>query len=103
MECEGSTRATLCEAVAEKDPFITKTLARSILDAMLEEIAAALVNSETVKLRNFGTFTVRDKRERLGRNPRTMEPAKITARRSLRFKASPAVVKKINATRGSGD
>jgi integration host factor subunit alpha len=103
MECEGSTRATLCEAVAEKDPFITKTLARSILDAMLEEIAAALVNGETVKLRNFGTFTVRDKKERLGRNPRTMEPAKITARRSLTFKASPAVVKKINATQGSED
>ncbi len=62
----------------------------------LEEIVASLLREEAVKLRAFGAFSVRSKRERVGRNPRTGVEAKITARRVLTFKASPTLVSRVN-------
>ena len=61
-----------------------------------EEISEALLRGESVKLRSFGTFNVRSKRERIGRNPKTGVEAKITPRRVLTFKASPVLVAHVN-------
>ena len=54
-----------------------------------------LINGETVKIRNFGNFVVREKKERSGRNPRTLAAAAISARRALTFKAAPALKDRI--------
>ncbi len=62
----------------------------------LEEISEALVRGESVKLRSFGLFSVRAKRERIGRNPRTGVEAPISSRRVLTFKPSPVLSAAIN-------
>jgi integration host factor subunit alpha len=62
----------------------------------LEEISAALVRGETVKLRSFGLFAVRSKRERIGRNPRTGVEVPIKPRRVLTFKPSPVLLAALN-------
>ncbi len=62
----------------------------------LEEISNTLVRGESVKLRSFGLFCVRDKRERVGRNPRTGVEAPIKPRRVLTFKPSPVLCAAIN-------
>ncbi len=62
----------------------------------LEEIAETLVRGECVKLRSFGLFSVRSKRERIGRNPRTGVEAPIKSRRVLTFKPSPVLCACVN-------
>jgi len=61
---------------------------REIVEATIEEICRALETGEMVKLRGFGTFTVRSKRPRVGRNPKTGEEIPISARRVVTFHAS---------------
>lgn len=67
-----------------------------MFELVLEQIAAALENGETVNLRAFGRFTTRKKRERVGRNPRTGEAAAITPRRVMTFKPSPRLIRQVN-------
>jgi integration host factor subunit alpha len=81
------TRADIAEAIT-KEFRVTKFNASEIVEDVLDEIAAALANGENVKIAGFGTFLVRDKKERIGCNPRTLEKAIITARKSLSFRAS---------------
>ncbi|OGV25783.1 MAG: integration host factor subunit alpha [Legionellales bacterium RIFCSPHIGHO2_12_FULL_37_14] len=59
-----------------------------LVDAFFATIIAAFVNNEAVKLSGFGNFTVRNKKERPGRNPKTGEFSLVSARRSVSFKAS---------------
>lgn len=77
-------------------PGLTHNEARSIVEATLDAVSAALVNGESVKLRGFGTFNVRHKTPRIGRNPKTGEEYPISARRVLTFKPSPRLVAAIN-------
>ncbi len=90
------TRAALREAVYSSCPNLSRAEARKLLDATFEEISEALVRGERVKLRSFGSFKVRAKRERIGRNPKTGVEAPITPRRVLTFKASPVLVAVVN-------
>ncbi|MBM3562509.1 MAG: integration host factor subunit alpha [Alphaproteobacteria bacterium] len=90
------TRAALREAVYSCCPSLSRAEARKMLDATFDEISEALLRGESVKLRSFGTFNVRDKRERVGRNPKTGVEATITPRRVLTFKASPVLVAHVN-------
>lgn len=62
----------------------------------LEEISEALVRGEPVQLRSFGRFVVREKRGRLGRNPKTMAAAAISPRRVISFRPSPMLIARIN-------
>jgi len=90
------TRAALREAVYACCPGLSRAEARKILDAAFEEISQALIRGEQVKLRSFGTFNVRAKRGRVGRNPKTGVEAPISARKVLTFKASPVLVAHLN-------
>ena len=63
----------------------------------------ALVRGETVKLRAFGAFSVRSKRPRVGRNPKTGEEYPITARRVLTFRPSPRLIAAVNGETGEED
>lgn len=90
------TRAGLREAVYSCCPTLSRAEARQILDATFEEISDALIRGESVKLRSFGSFNVRSKRERIGRNPKTGEEAPICSRKVLTFKASPVLIATVN-------
>lgn len=81
------TRAHLCEAVHET-VGLTRQDSSEMVERTLDLIAEALEAGETVKLSGFGVFQVRDKRARMGRNPRTGEPAAIDPRRVISFRAS---------------
>ena len=90
------TRAALREAVYGCCPTLSRAEARRILDATFEEICGALLRGEQVKLRSFGTFTVRAKRARVGRNPKTGVEVPILPRRVMVFKPSNVLKAKIN-------
>ncbi|MDR1362149.1 MAG: integration host factor subunit alpha [Holosporaceae bacterium] len=89
------TRAGIANAIVEEFE-ITKLQASDIVEDILEEIALALVAGESVKISGFGHFFVREKKERIGRNPKTMQEAVIEFRKTLIFKASPVLKKIVN-------
>ena len=92
------TRADLLQAVYASCPSLSRSEAKDIVELAIEELRQALERGESVKLRGFGSFTVRNKRPRVGRNPKTGDEFPITARRVLSFKASPQLVGAINET-----
>ncbi|HET6379362.1 MAG TPA: integration host factor subunit alpha [Methylocella sp.] len=97
------TRADLLNAVYASCPSLSRAQAKQIFEMALEEITGALVRGEPVKLRSFGLFTVRAKRERIGRNPRTGIEVPITPRRVLTFKASPVLCAAVNGQAEAGE
>ena len=97
-----ATRADLLEAVASTCPNLGRGEARDIFETMLREVADALARGESVKLRSFGLFSVREKRERIGRNPRTGVEVPIRSRRVLTFKPSPVLLQKVNEAEADG-
>jgi len=98
-----ATRAHLLEAVYSSCPVLSRAQARDIFEMALEEICDALVRGETVKLRSFGLFSVRSKRERIGRNPRTGVEVPIKPRRVLTFKPSPVLIASVNGLSAPGE
>ena len=90
-----ATRADLLDAVAGKCPSLSRGEARAVFEMALEEMAASLTRGEPVKLRSFGLFSVRAKRERVGRNPKTGVEVPIAPRRVLTFRASQLMRDKI--------
>src|SRR6266446_2043541 len=90
------TRADLCEAVYQK-VGLSRTESATLVELVLQQITDCLERGETVKLSSFGSFTVRKKRQRTGRNPKTGEAVLISARRVLLFKASEILKQRINA------
>jgi DNA-binding protein HU-beta len=75
---------------------LTKVQAEKIVNAILQEIKDGLQRSEPVILRRFGSFQVRAKRARMGRNPKTGEEAGIPARRIVRFKSGEHFRESVN-------
>ena len=82
------TKAELADMLFEK-VGLNKREAKDMVEAFFEEIRVALENGESVKLSGFGSFELRDKPQRPGRNPKTGEEIPITARRVVTFHASP--------------
>lgn len=74
--------------------------AHQFVEQFFEEISACLERGEQVKLSGFGTFSLRDKVARPGRNPRTGEPAEVSARRVVTFKASKSINKQLRGNVG---
>lgn len=89
------TRADLTESVYHEIGLSRKSSAQ-LVEQVLEEIIGTLEDGETVKLSSFGNFTVRSKRERIGRNPKTGEEVPITPRKVMVFKASHVLKDRIN-------
>ncbi|WP_255406021.1 integration host factor subunit alpha [Novosphingobium sp. CF614] len=67
---------------------MSRTESLAMVEAILQHMCAALANGENVKISGFGTFLLRDKGERIGRNPKTGVEVPITPRRVLTFRAS---------------
>ena len=90
------TRADLAAAVRE-EAGIRRRDAACLVDTLVEAICERLAAGEPVGISGFGTFDVRDKSERTGRNPRTGEEAPILARRVVSFRASAKLRKRVAA------
>ena len=89
------TRADLSEAVYQ-EVGLSRNESAELVESVLNEISDALVRGEMVKLSSFGSFSVREKGERIGRNPKTGEEVPILPRRVLVFRASHVLKNKIN-------
>ena len=98
MGTQTLTRADLAKAVYEQLGLSRNESSDLVLSFFLE-IANALVREEEVKLSSFGTFSVRQKRERIGRNPKTGVEVPITPRKVLTFHASHVLKDRMNGKR----
>ena len=95
------TRADLSEAVYQ-EVGLSRSESSQLVESVLNEIADTLVKGETVKLSSFGSFQVREKGGRVGRNPKTGEEVPIAPRRVLVFRASHVLKDRINNTQSAG-
>jgi integration host factor subunit alpha len=97
------TRADLCEAVYQK-VGLSRTESATLVELVLKEITDCLERGETVKLSSFGSFVVRKKGQRVGRNPKTGKEVPISPRRVMVFKPSAILKQRINVgPNGGGD
>ena len=81
------TRADLAETINRKLGF-SRAESLELVEAILDKMCTALDEGENVKISGFGSFVLRDKKERVGRNPKTGVEVPITPRRVLTFRAS---------------
>jgi integration host factor subunit alpha len=89
------TRMDLAEAVYT-EVGLTRKAAQTLVDEVFEELSKTLEKGETVKLSTFGNFSVRAKRQRMGRNPKTGVEVPITPRKVLTFRASHILKDRVN-------
>lgn len=90
------TRAQLSEAVYQ-EVGLSRNESAELVETVLKEIADTLTRGDSVKISSFGTFSVRQKGERVGRNPKTGQEVPILPRRVLVFRASNVLKSRINA------
>ena len=90
------TRADLAEAVYEQ-VGLSRNESSDLVEAVLDEISDALIKGDTVKISSFGSFSVREKGERVGRNPKTGIEVPILPRKVLVFRASHVLKDRINS------
>lgn len=88
-------KSELIDSVAE-GAELTKTQAGKALDAVIESITNSLKDGDSVSLVGFGTFTVKDRAARTGRNPQTGEPIQISASKVPSFKAGKLLKDSVN-------
>ncbi|HBR68404.1 MAG TPA: integration host factor subunit alpha [Rhodospirillaceae bacterium] len=95
------TRADLAEAVYEQ-VGLSRNESADLVEAVLNDISEALVQGHNVKISSFGSFSIREKGERIGRNPKTGVEVPISPRRVLVFRASHVLKDRINGGDGKG-
>ena len=95
------TRAQLGEAVYQ-EVGLSRNESAELLEAVLSQISDALARGETVKISSFGTFSVRQKGQRIGRNPKTGEEVPILPRKVLVFRPSQVLKNRVNDQRRPG-
>ncbi|MHA1548715.1 MAG: integration host factor subunit alpha [Alphaproteobacteria bacterium] len=89
------TRADLSEAVY-RSVGLSRTESADLVKLVIDEISDSIVRGEQVKLSSFGSFLVRSKGERIGRNPKTGEEVPISPRRVMVFRPSNVLKQRIN-------
>ncbi len=90
------TRMDLSEAVF-REVGLSRNESAQLVESVLQHMSDALSGGETVKISSFGTFSVRQKSQRTGRNPKTGEEVPISPRRVMVFKPSNVLKQRINA------
>jgi integration host factor subunit alpha len=88
------TRADLSDAINRK-VGLSRSESLAMVESILDHMSNALAEGENVKISGFGTFLLRDKSERIGRNPKTGVEVPITSRRVLTFRASQMLKERI--------
>tara|TARA_B100001778_G_C18017863_1_gene375288 strand:- start:122 stop:415 length:294 start_codon:yes stop_codon:yes gene_type:complete len=89
------TRADLAEAVY-REVGLSRNESSSLVETLLDEMSEALIKGDNVKISSFGSFTIREKGERVGRNPKTGIEVPILPRKVLVFRASHVLKDRIN-------
>lgn len=93
------TRAQLAEAVYQ-EVGLSRSESAALVDEILSQVAESLMREGAVKISSFGTFSVRQKGHRVGRNPKTGDEVPILPRRVLVFRASQVLKDRINQAKG---
>ncbi len=89
------TRMHLSEAVFS-EVGLSRYESSQLVESVLDKISDALIRNEIVKISSFGTFSIRKKSPRVGRNPKTGAEAEITGRRVITFKPSQLMKDRVN-------
>ncbi len=89
------TRLDLSESLI-REIGLPRTETMDLVEMVIDEISQAAIRGEDIKISLFGTFTLLDKKERIGRNPKTGEEKKISARRVMSFKPSANLRSRVN-------
>ena len=89
------TRKNLSNKIYKEVGF-SKNLSLKIIDDFFESIISEIIRSNKIKISSFGTFSTLNKKERIGRNPKTGVEKKIYSRKVVKFKPSLSLKKKIN-------
>ena len=89
------TRKDLSNNVHQNLGF-SKNISSLIIDDFFESLVSELIKFNKIKISSFGTFKVANKKERIGRNPKTKVEAKIVARKVVKFKPSNTIKEKLN-------
>jgi integration host factor subunit beta len=90
------TKSELITHVAERLPYLTHRDARIIVDTIFDSMVDALAQGEGIEIRGFGSFKVKDRRAREGRNPKTRESVHIPATKWPHFKIGKELYERIN-------
>jgi integration host factor subunit beta len=99
------TKSQLVECIVQAHPGLYSRDAETAVDAVLEVIAEALANRDRVEIRGFGAFSAKERRSRVGRNPRTGQRVPVAAKHVPVFRASkeirqalnPLILRKVNS------
>ncbi|MEX0970643.1 MAG: integration host factor subunit alpha [Paracoccaceae bacterium] len=100
MSSSTLTRMDLCEAVF-REVGLSRNDSASLVESVLDHMSDALASGETVKISSFGTFSVRSKNARVGRNPKTGEEVPIAPRRVLTFRPSHLMKERVDSGKKS--
>tara|TARA_B110001454_G_C12407005_1_gene303440 strand:+ start:145 stop:438 length:294 start_codon:yes stop_codon:yes gene_type:complete len=95
MNKKNFTRKHLSYKIYQNSGF-SKNLSSDLVEDFFEIIVSELIKSKKVKISSFGTFSIANKKERIGRNPKTKVEAKISSRMIVKFKPSFVIKRKIN-------
>jgi integration host factor subunit alpha len=96
------TRADMVEGLFN-EMGLDKKEGRELVNLFFQELEASLAAGEQVKLSGFGSFDLRDKKERPGKNPKTGENVPVPARRVVAFRAGPKLKARVEAYAGTGE
>ena len=95
MQKKNFTRKNISKKIYQNLGF-SKNLSSEMVDNFFESLISELTKQNKVKISSFGTFEILDKKERIGRNPKTRVEAKISARKVVKFTPSILMKEKIN-------
>lgn len=90
------TRSELVKKISEKCPDFTRRQVEIMFDTVIETIKDALKRGERVDIRDFGNFTVKTRKPRIRRNPRTGEPLQVPMKRRVHFKVGKELLEMMN-------
>ena len=90
-------KSELVSRLAERNPHLYQRDVEHIVNAVLDEITAALTRGDRVELRGFGAFSVKSRGARMGRNPRTGSAVEVIAKRVPFFKTGKELRERLNA------
>ncbi len=92
------TKSQLILRLAEQNPHLVHREVERLVNAILETIEAGLARGDRIEIRGFGSFTVKERAPRVGRNPRTGETVHVAAKLHPHFKSGKELRRRLNAT-----
>ena len=96
-------RSELVARIAAQNPHLFARDVEAVVDTILKRVAEALADGDRVELRDFGTFSIRDREPRISRNPRTGSTVTVPARAHVYFKPGKGMRARLNLERTDPD